>query len=46
MALLKKIVQEDGTRFVEHRDPLMEAGSLKNMGSNWMAALPFLVNEL
>jgi len=30
---------------LKHRDPLMGAGSLKNMGSNWMADLPFLVNE-
>jgi len=30
---------------VKHRAPLMGAGSLKNMGGNWMAALPFSVHE-
>jgi len=30
---------------VKNRDSLMGAGSLKNMGSNWIAALPFLVHE-
>jgi len=30
---------------VKNRDPLMGAGSLKNMGSKWMAALPFSVHE-
>jgi len=30
---------------LKHRDPLMGAGSLKHMGSNWKAAMPFSVHD-